>query len=73
MTMTNEDGNVVEYSPDFMHYRCEQMGAKCVQVFEHCFVPREFEGELAGEFVKALAERYYDGTDLLARPMCAKA
>ena len=63
MIMTNEDGNVVEYSPDFMRYRCEQMGVKCVQVFEHCFVPHEFEGELAGEFVKALAERYYDGTD----------
>ena len=33
MTMTNEDGDVVEYSPDFMRYRCEQMGVKCVPVF----------------------------------------
>ena len=32
MTMTNEDGDVVEYTPDFMRYRCEQMGAKCVPV-----------------------------------------
>ena len=23
MTMTNEDGNIVEYTPDFMRYRCE--------------------------------------------------
>ena len=33
MTMTNEDGNVVEYTPDFMRYRCEQMSVKTVPVF----------------------------------------
>lgn len=33
MTITNEDGYVVEYTPDFMRYRCEQMGVKCVPVF----------------------------------------
>ena len=33
MTMTNEDGDVVEYTPDFMRYRCEQMGVKTVPVF----------------------------------------
>ena len=32
MTMTNEDGDTVEYTPDFMRYRCEQMGVKCVPV-----------------------------------------
>lgn len=32
MTITNEDGNVVEYTPDFMRYRCEQMGIKTVPV-----------------------------------------
>ena len=32
MTMTNEDGDVVEYTPDFMRYRCEQMGIKTVPV-----------------------------------------
>ena len=32
MTMTNEDGAVVEYTPDFMRYRCEQMGVKTVPV-----------------------------------------
>lgn len=32
MTMTNEDGFVVEYTPDFMRYRCEQMGVKTVPV-----------------------------------------
>ena len=33
MTMTNEDGFTVEYTPDFMRYRCEQMGVKTVPVF----------------------------------------
>jgi hypothetical protein len=33
MTMTNPDGEVVEYTPDFMRYRCEQMGVKTVHVF----------------------------------------
>ena len=33
MTMTNEDGDVIEYTPHFMRYRCEQMGAKTVPVF----------------------------------------
>ena len=33
MTMTNEDGDVIEYTPDFMRYRCEQMGVKTVPVF----------------------------------------
>ena len=38
MTMTNEDGEVVEYTPDFMRYRCEQMGVKTVPVFYRGFV-----------------------------------
>ena len=33
MTMTNEEGNIVEYTPDFMRYRCEQMGIKTVPLF----------------------------------------
>ena len=33
MTMTNPDGEVVEYPPDFMRYRCEQMAVKTVPVF----------------------------------------
>lgn len=39
MTMTNEDGNVVEYTPDFMRYRCEQMGVKTVPVFWKGTIP----------------------------------
>ena len=63
MTMTNEDGNVVEYTPDFMRYRCEQMGVKTVPVFWKGFVHEMEENETAGEYVQRLAERYYDGPD----------
>ena len=38
MTMTNEDGQVVEYTPDFMRYRCEQIGVKTVPVFYRGFI-----------------------------------
>ena len=39
MTMTNEDGDVVEYTPDYMRYRCEQMGCKTVPVFAQLRIP----------------------------------
>ena len=38
MTMTNEDGDVVEYTPDFMRYRCEQMGVKTVPVMAKVYI-----------------------------------
>lgn len=41
MTMTNEDGNVVEYTPEFMRYRCEQMGVKSVPVLWRGIIPRD--------------------------------
>ena len=41
MTMTNEDGDVVEYTPDFMRYRCEQMGVKTVPVFWSGIIPED--------------------------------
>ena len=88
MTMTNEDGDVVEYTPDFMRYRCEQMGVKTVPVLwkgtipTHCTVtvpvpvptdnPNEcgfkthtFSG--AGEWIKYIAEQYYDGPDPIGK------
>ena len=40
MTMTNPDGEVVEYTLDFMRYRCEQMAVKCVPVFWRGFIPK---------------------------------
>lgn len=73
MTMTNEDGFVVEYTPDFMRYRCEQMGCKCVPEFykgyikEYDLVPEvvdeDSELKSAGEYSKELAEVFYDGRD----------
>lgn len=80
MTMTNEDGFVVEYSPDFMRYRCEQMGVKTVPVFAHMKLYEDggffFRGDGSvsavaesdlGEFVMAAAEEYYDGPDPIGK------
>lgn len=61
MTITNEDGFVVDYTPDFMRYRCEQMGVKTVQVFEKFTIPAKCKKP--GEYVQAKAEKYYDGPD----------
>lgn len=72
MTCTTPDGNVVEYTPDFMRYRCELMGVKCVPVFEKFIIPEYVVGadgstddlsNTAGEYVKSKAEEYYEGTD----------
>jgi hypothetical protein len=82
MTMTNEDGDVVEYTPDFMRYRCEQMGAKTVPVLWKGTIPYTMddiespipghrivleEGENAGEWIKDVAEQYYDGPDPIGK------
>ena len=73
MTMTNEDGAVVEYTPDFMRYRCEQMGVKTVPVFFRGFIPQEV-GFFAdgipvtpGDWVDHMACHYYDGPDPIGK------
>ena len=72
MTMTNEDGNVVEYSPEFMRYRCEQMGVKTVSVLWRGRIP-EYPASAtddtitAGEWIKNVAERFYDGPDPIGK------
>lgn len=72
MTMTNEDGEVVEYTPDFMRYRCEQMGVKTVPVLWKGIIP-ENPGSVdddtitAGEWIKNVAERFYDGPDPIGK------
>lgn len=68
MTMTNEDGDVVEYTPDFMRYRCEQMGVKTVPAMWKGIIPNNPASEIdptitAGEWIKKKAELYYDGPD----------
>ena len=85
MTMTNEDGDVVEYTPEFMRYRCEQMGCKCVPVLWKGFIPEDESLEenydcngdwgtwkttrkgTPGEWVKNIAEQYYDGPDPIGK------
>lgn len=71
MTMTNEDGFVVEYSPDFMRYRCEQMGVNYVPVFTKFTItkPDNWGSEAFnhGEFVKQVAEQYYEGPDPIGK------
>ena len=78
MTITNEDGDVVEYTPDFMRYRCEQMGIKCVPVFGkatissdrlHFTAPDGFDHDYLigdgtiGDMVQRCAEDYFEGAD----------
>lgn len=72
MTMTNEDGDVVEYSPDFMRYRCEQIGVKCVPVFVQERIPNNaflesYEYECAGDWVQHYSEEFYDGPDPIGK------
>lgn len=72
MTMTNEDGDVVEYSPDFMRYRCEQIGVKCVPVFAQERIPNSaflesYEYECAGDWVRHYSEEFYDGPDPIGK------
>ena len=81
MTMTNEDGDVVEYTPDYMRYRCEQMGAKTVPVFCQMYLGEDYgrvllpqagmsesymDGSL-GDIVRKVAEQFYDGPDPIGK------
>jgi hypothetical protein len=77
MTITNEDGFTVEYTPDFMRYRCEQMGVKTVPVMWRGVIPDRpcahddenkcFIDLTAGEWIKSVAEEGYDGPDPIGK------
>lgn len=74
MTMTNEDGDVVEYTPDFMRYRCEQIGVKTVPVMWKGVIPAHTGdaaairlGQDAGAWIKEKTEQYYDGPDPIGK------
>ena len=70
MTMTNEDSEVVEYTPDFMRYRCEQMGVKTVPVMWKGIIEgkRIENNEITpGEWIKNIAEGFYDGPDPIGK------
>ena len=70
MTMTNEDGEVVEYTPDFMRHRCMYMGVDCVPVEWSGFIPQnpgshEDPTVSAGRWVMNKVEQFYDGPEPL--------
>jgi hypothetical protein len=70
MTMTNEDGEVVEYTPDFMRYRCMCMGVDCVPVEWSGLIPGHLGSAdddtiSAGEWVMNKAKQFYEGPEPL--------
>ena len=74
MTMVNADGDVVEYSPDQIRDRCEQMGVKVVPEFCRFFVPDSVPGLHGdyiavdpGEYVLRRVEEYFDGPDPIGK------
>ena len=72
MTFTNEDGFTIDYTPDFVRYRCEQMGVKTVPLLWSGIIP-EHTGSHddytiePGEWIKKIAEQYYDGPDPIGK------
>jgi hypothetical protein len=80
MTITNEDGDVVEYTPDYMRYRCEQMGCKTVPLLAKATIDKEgvhvfndtpygypHTTSCVGDTVQEVAEKYYDGPDPIGK------
>lgn len=68
MTLTTHDGYTVEYSPEYIRYRCEQMGVKFVPVEWRGYIPEHPASEnddtiTAGEWIMNKAEQYYDGPE----------
>ena len=78
MTMSNDEGDVVEMSPSQMRLRCDQMGVKCVPVFETFMIPEmgvdvngdgEADAQIIspGEYVLRKVEEYYEGPDPIGK------
>lgn len=78
MTMTNEEGDVVEMSPEQMRLRCDQMGVKYVPVFEKFMIPdmgvdvdndgtADTHVMTPGEYVLRKVEQYFDGPDPIGK------
>lgn len=64
MTYTTPEGEVIEYSPHLIRFRCAEIGVQAVPVFEKFIIP---EGVDAGEYVKRKAEQYYEGADPIGK------
>lgn len=78
MTMSNDDGDVVEMSPEQMRLRCDQMGVKYVPVFEKFIIPdmgvdidndgtADAHVMTPGEYVLRKVEQYFDGPDPIGK------
>ena len=88
ITMTTPDGNIIEYTPSYMRYRCEQMGVKSVPLLWKGIIPpvnsdgliqsddfiadengefKEWIFKTPGEYIKDIAEQYYDGPDPIGK------
>ena len=70
MTMTNEDGEVVEYTPEFTRHRCMYMGVDFVPVEWSGIIPQNPGSHddptiTAGEWVMKKVEQFYDGPEPL--------
>lgn len=78
MTSINEDGDVIEYTPEMMRMRCEEMGCKYVPLLWRGFIPEQeeintlsFEGHdftnTPGGYIQHIAEEFYDGADPIGK------
>ena len=65
MTLTLEDGYVLEYSPEQIRRRCEEMGVKTVLHFEEVQIPADCENP--GLWAQTEAEKFYDGIDPIGK------
>ena len=78
MTMSNDEGDTVEMSPEQMRLRCDQMGVKYVPVFEKFMIPdmgvdvdndgtADVQIVSPGEYVLRKVEQYFDGPDPIGK------
>lgn len=72
MSMMNEDGVEVDYTPDYMRYRCEQIGVNTVPVLWKGYIPEhcgshEDSTITPGEWIFNVANRYTDGADPIGK------
>ena len=78
MTMSNDEGDTVEMSPEQMRLRCDQMGVKYVPVFEKFMIPdmgvdvdndgtADAQIVSPGEYVLRKVEQYFDGPDPIGK------
>lgn len=65
MTFTSTEGYIIEYTPDLLRLRAEQIGVKTVPLFEKFIIPTDIQD--AGSYVLAKAEQYYDGPDPIGK------